>query len=352
MIKASRGYLYRITAKKLNINDNSFYTFLLNSKANDAHNESRFIRYLNEKEIRKEFDESVFGIANLRRYYSNEVSTALSRNNPILIYGEVGVGKNHLAQTFYLLNSKFIKNPFIIVDFSRINQRLWDRLISREDSPLYDNGNTLFLKNIDAIDNSMIRRLITALIDSDTKKRNRLILSCSSQRGIGNQSSVSVLKLVNQLDCLVVNMLPLRDQYSTIESSVNLLLDDFRLNKNPNVGTVNADAMLQLTHYSWPQNYDQLIRVVEKLGTLAGNGPITSEIVSTTLTKEISMTQGETGTTSNTILDLTKSLEDINRDIAKLILEQNGDNQSAAARSLGISRTTLWRMLKDHDISI
>ena len=36
------------------------------------------------------------------------------------------------------------------------------------------------------------------------------------------------------------------------------------------------------------------------------------------------------------------------RDIIRILLEQNHGNQSQTAKSLGISRTTMWRMLKGH----
>jgi transcriptional regulator with PAS, ATPase and Fis domain len=34
-------------------------------------------------------------------------------------------------------------------------------------------------------------------------------------------------------------------------------------------------------------------------------------------------------------------------DIVEEVIRKHGGNQSAAARQLGISRTTLWRMMKD-----
>ena len=57
-------------------------------------------------------------------------------------------------------------------------------------------------------------------------------------------------------------------------------------------------------------------------------------------------TQGEIELCANTFQDLTKPLSEINSDIIRILLEQNGGNQSQTAKSLGISRTTMWRMLK------
>lgn len=346
IVKQQGGYLYRITAKKVTVSEKLYYAYFISRKIPNMQHRHKSIHYYNEADIRAEMDSSVFGIANIKNYYSAELNIALSRKNPVMIYGEVGVGKNHLAEMIYL-NSKYIKNPFVIIDCSLINRQSWEFLISRNESPLYDNGNTLFLKNIDAVDDSQLRQLIEAIVDGDVAKRNRLIISCSATRGLSAVSGLPVLKAVNQLDCLTISMLPLRGQYEAIKNSVDLLLDDFRTRVNPQVGPIQADAMALLTHYHWPQNYDQLIRVTEKIGTLAGSGPITRDIVHDALTTEMSFTQGETSSTGDTLLDLTRTLDEINQDIAKIILDQNGGNQSSAARSLGISRTTLWRMLKN-----
>ena len=45
-------------------------------------------------------------------------------------------------------------------------------------------------------------------------------------------------------------------------------------------------------------------------------------------------------------LDLGRTLEEINQDVALRVLEETGGNQTAAAKRLGISRTTFWRLLK------
>lgn len=44
-------------------------------------------------------------------------------------------------------------------------------------------------------------------------------------------------------------------------------------------------------------------------------------------------------------IDITKPLEEIERDIIQHVLMEENMNQSAAARRLGISRNTIWRKL-------
>jgi transcriptional regulator with PAS, ATPase and Fis domain len=42
-----------------------------------------------------------------------------------------------------------------------------------------------------------------------------------------------------------------------------------------------------------------------------------------------------------------RTLEEMNREYAEKVLEQYGGNRSRAAEVLGISRTSLWRILKE-----
>lgn len=46
------------------------------------------------------------------------------------------------------------------------------------------------------------------------------------------------------------------------------------------------------------------------------------------------------------MIDLHKPLDEIERSVIQQILAEEGMNQSAAAKRLGISRSTLWRKLK------
>ncbi len=46
-------------------------------------------------------------------------------------------------------------------------------------------------------------------------------------------------------------------------------------------------------------------------------------------------------------INLKRPLEEIEKEIVQTVLRENNGNQTAAARQLGISRTTLWRMVKE-----
>lgn len=346
LVKRQNGVFYHITAKKIEIFEKFYYAFFISRRVPAASGEKRGIRYYDSDEVADELKNSVFGITNVESYYAAEIEQCTSRNDPVLISGEVGSGKDHLAKMIYL-RSNFSHHPFVVIDCSQINSRTWSYLLLKPDSPICDAGNTLFIKNIDALNHEKLDQLLSAITVGDAVKRNHIIISRSEQRSLSILREQLVLKTVDKLKCLIISMQPLRGQDGVIESAVRLLLNHFNVKYEHAPIFIQPEALAMLVQYDWPQNYEQLMRVMEKLAFLVGDDVIKAQHVSDALRVEISFVQGETPSTAKTILNLSQNLEDINRDIAKIILEQNNGNQSVAARNLGISRTTLWRMLKE-----
>lgn len=49
------------------------------------------------------------------------------------------------------------------------------------------------------------------------------------------------------------------------------------------------------------------------------------------------------------MFDLNRTLDDINYDIIRIVLQEENMNRERTAKRLGISRSTLWRILKSHE---
>lgn len=346
LVKRQGGFFYHITARKIVIFSKPYYVFFVSRRVPTATTEKRGIHYYDNDEIADEIKNSVFGISNVESYYTHEIEQCVSRNDPVLISGEVGSGKDHLAKMIYL-KSSFRHHPFVVIDCSQINSRTWNYLMMKPDSPICDTGNTLFIKNIDALNHEKLDQLLLAITTGDAIKRNHILISRSEQRSLSILREQLVLKTIDKLKCLIISMLPLRGQDAVIENAVRLLLNYFNVKYEHAPIFIQPDALSLLVHYEWPQNYEQLMRVMEKLAFLVGDDVISWQHINDALRVETSIVQGETPSTAKTIINLSQDLVSINRDIIKVLMEQNNGNQSVTARSLGISRTTLWRMLKE-----
>jgi transcriptional regulator with PAS, ATPase and Fis domain len=96
--------------------------------------------------------------------------------------------------------------------------------------------------------------------------------------------------------------------------------------------------MQVLMHYSFPGNVRELENIIERAIILEKGPLITPE----SLPQTIKMFQIETIEP-----DRVKTIEELNKEYAERVLDMLGGNKSKAAEVLGISRTSLWRILKE-----
>ena len=128
-----------------------------------------------------------------------------------------------------------------------------------------------------------------------------------------------------------------------------LFIGAFNVDFGKEIAGFEPEALKMLQEFDWPFNYAQLRRVITRLGNITDDPYVKSADVSKILIaeeKEARLQILVPDTPSKQHMNLHRTLEEINREIVELVVKEEGGNQSAAARRLGISRTTLWRILK------
>ena len=102
-----------------------------------------------------------------------------------------------------------------------------------------------------------------------------------------------------------------------------------------------------LQEFPWEYNYNQLIRAVTELVLGAAAPVIPVYAVKQLLKKEKTSFAPSAAVSGGTGIDVSnKTLEEIDLAVIRHVLNEEGGNQSRAAKRLGISRSTLWRMLQ------
>ena len=141
---------------------------------------------------------------------------------------------------------------------------------------------------------------------------------------------------------------PLREHAKDIPMAISLYLNRVNEEIGKELIGCEPEAMDLLQNYFWPYNYRQLKRVVRELSLMTTTPYIKSEEVIKVLGKERREKKLSRQAIGVELKDGNhlKTLEQLTKEIISYALQENGGNQSATAKQLGISRSTLWRYLK------
>ena len=149
--------------------------------------------------------------------------------------------------------------------------------------------------------------------------------------------------LVNKTGCSVITVPSLHRMSGVIPKLASLYINDLNQDYSRQIFGISPEAATHLQGFAWPYNLDQLRRVVREV-YLHTDGPyITADSVRTVLDEEQKQYYSPS---DNASFDLSGTLDEITRRIVLSVYQEENQNQSRTAARLGISRTTLWSMLK------
>ncbi len=174
--------------------------------------------------------------------------------------------------------------------------------------------------------------------------RNFIVFSYSEGETIPTQNLFCTY-LMDKIGCLTLVLPPLRERPEELSNLATLHINRFNSLLGKQIIGFESDALPLIQKYYWPHNLDQFKRVLKELVIHTPNFYISKESVSDCLRKEQRLF---VPLPKETVcgLDLNKSLDEITYDIIHIVLEQENGRQKKAAERLGISRSTLWRILK------
>ena len=165
---------------------------------------------------------------------------------------------------------------------------------------------------------------------------------------MGKRMPSAAREFVNLLSCMTIHLPPLRERMEELPPISSLYLGNLNVELARQIIGFEPEAMALLETYDWPCNYTQFKRVINELAVITSTPYISARDVRSLLEKErasSSTGSGQAEETRHTGLDINRTLDEITCDLIGQVLSQNNGNQSAAAKQLGISRTTLWRYM-------
>jgi len=247
------------------------------------------------------------------------------------IEGESGAGKQTLAR--YL----FSRSPLAATGFQRHDAREW--LITDAD-PATLTG-FIYLDRVDLLAPTGQGLLLSVLKSLQDRPPGRDVVLASSQISLCQMAKQGLMlpDLAFRLTALRFAIPPLRQRKEDIASLAQSLLDRICSRYQHRPVVLGPGALARLLQHNWPGNVRELASVLETAIFEATNGVIRPNDLALSAIAE---TQPE--------LQPALLLEDLSLDAVILrhvrcVLELNRGNKLQAARQLGISRSTLYRIL-------
>ncbi len=344
VIRNLGGMIYSIRTRQINSGSLSYTAFFADVRRSPLAPNQAGIRFSSRPEAESAFYDSIFSFAGTIGEFQDEIARINQSTAPVIVTGEDGTGKETIVSVLYM-RSLLKNNPLVSINCSLLNEKSWAFLMEHHNSPLADGGNTLYFASIDVLSTERQRQLLAALSEMEICRRNRVIFSCVCQSS-EYVSPVGSL-FMDKLCCLSLHMPPLRQMAERIPTLVNLSLSYLNADLPRRIVGVEPEAMALLQEFRWPHNYTQFRRVLGELAVTAPGQIITAEDVRQLLRKERHVGVFSPHAENASVpLDLNRTLDQISQDVARRVLEETGGNQTAAAKRLGISRTTLWRLLQ------
>ncbi len=285
----------------------------------------------------------------------------------VLIQGESGTGKELAANAVHY-SSKRAHRPLIKINCSAIPENLLEtELFGYERGAFTDakstkkglfelaNGGTVFLDEIGDMNHYLQSKFLRVLetqsfmrVGGTREIHVDLRFIAASNKNLAEMVNTGEFRkdLYYRLKVMVVDIPPLKDRREDILLLANIFIEADNQELGRNIRGMHPEAKELLLSYSWPGNIRELKNVIERAMILCATETIAAEHL------PIELREHQGSSFRSPSLDPSEfSLEAMERKHIFEVLSMVNGNKSKAARSLGISRSTLREKMKKYVIA-
>lgn len=334
---------------------------------------SRSVSRQNVRELREHVLEDVLGSSAAMRKILKTLLKVAPTDSTLLIAGESGTGKEFVANIIHSLSQRN-EEHFVAVNCAAIPEGLVEAELfgSRKGSytgsvadkkgliEMADKG-TLFLDEIGELSLPTQVKLLRFLQEKEIRRvgdtENRYVdtrVIAATNRDLHQAITEGRFRedLYYRLSVFHLTLPPLRDRRNSIPGLIRTFVKKYATRQKKDILGIAKNAESVLMNYGFPGNIRQLENVIEHAVTLCDGDHILLEDLPEYLTGPenappiLSLPKTEEKTMEDP--DSLLSLAEMERNYIRRALEVCQRNHTEAARRLGISRSTLWRKLKEH----
>jgi len=284
----------------------------------------------------------------------------------VLISGESGTGKELVARAIHSASPRATR-PFVPVNCAAIPENLLESELfghvrgaftgahaSRLGMFQLANHGTIFLDEVGELPLPLQAKLLRVLQDGEVRPVGtdhsvavhvRVITATNKELAHQVEKGSFREDLFFRLQVIPIHLPPLRGR----RSDIPILTQHFLEKANARHGlavTISREAMIYLWEYDWPGNIRELENLIERLVILSENGAAEWQDLPVNIRAFVSDKKNPKLTISGEQVDLREATDQLQLRLMDEALRLTKGNKSAAAKILGLKRTTLVAKLR------
>jgi DNA-binding NtrC family response regulator len=286
---------------------------------------------------------------------AGQAAIARGTRAAVLIWGEKGVGKEHLARSIHYESDSHAR-AFVPLDCRALTTLELSQAIGRLfgpprdeeyfDSPVALRAGTLFLTQVEYVPRDVQKTVVDGLRrQSAEESRLRLIASTTVPPAALETDERIRPDFYHLLTHLCIAVPPLRSRGEDLHLLAQHLLEELNRGESRQFNGFGDDVWERFADYSWPGNVDELLAVIRE-ARAACNEPLIRE-------KDLPF-RFRTGLDSQSVgppvrpqvIELERFLAQAERAHIEEALKECDHNKSKTADLLGLTRPRLCRRMK------
>src|SRR5499426_751804 len=292
---------------------------------------------------------------------------AAGSKSTILLLGESGTGKELFARAIHNWSERKDR-PFIAINCVGLSKELLESELFGYEKGAFTgasqlkrgkieigNGGTVFLDEIGDISEELQAKLLRFLQEREFERVGGTQLIRVDVRIIAatNRNLETAVKegrfredLFYRINVVPIVLPPLRERKEDVQALAQFFMQRFSDESKKSFTEISQEALEALMGYDWPGNVRELANVIERAVVLGQPPTIQIEDLSPGIVAPEAEVNARTTSQS-----YHESIDEYRREVIVNALAQARGNRAAAARSLGLQRSYLLRLMKTFQIS-
>src|SRR3989442_2984079 len=288
--------------------------------------------------------------------------------SPVLITGESGTGKEMIAKAIHL-QSRRAHRPFVAVNSSAVPESLCESELfghvrgafpgataDRIGLMQHADGGTIFFDEVAEMPLSVQVKLLRALQSGEIRRVGAkesmqvdIRVIAATNRDVKRALEEGTFRddLYYRLNVFHIELPPLRERREDIPLLANYFREKYARELGKPVTRFSDRAQMHLMGYEYPGNVRELENAIERAVTLAEGSEVTPADLPPAI-REPRVPLLERGSAFPYSENLT--LSQLEAEHIRRVLTHTARNPTKAAKTLGISRSTLWRKMREYGL--